>query len=36
MNVVKVNVGADVVRAWMIGCQEGAFLDSGDEPLTKS
>jgi fructose-bisphosphate aldolase class II len=32
MNVVKVNIGADVVRAWMTGCQEGALLDSGDEP----
>jgi ketose-bisphosphate aldolase len=32
MNVVKVNIGADVVRAWMTGCQEGASLDSGDEP----
>jgi fructose/tagatose bisphosphate aldolase len=32
MNVVKVNIGADVVRAWMTGCQEGALLDSGGEP----
>ncbi len=29
MNVVKVNVGADVFRAWMRGIQEGAQLDSG-------
>jgi ketose-bisphosphate aldolase len=32
MNVVKVNIGADVIRAWMTGCQEGALLDSGDAP----
>lgn len=32
MNVVKVNVGADVVRAWMSGVQEGAQLNSGHEP----
>jgi fructose-bisphosphate aldolase class II len=32
MNVVKVNIGADIVRAWMTGCQEGALLDSGHEP----
>jgi len=32
MNVVMVNVGADVVRAWMIGRQEGALSDSADEP----
>jgi fructose-bisphosphate aldolase, class II len=32
MNVVKVNIGADVIRAWMTGCQEGALLDSGDDP----
>lgn len=32
MNVVKVNIGADVVRAWMSGLEEGALLESGDEP----
>jgi fructose-bisphosphate aldolase, class II len=32
MNVVKVNIGADIIRAWMTGCQEGALLDSGDDP----
>ena len=32
MNVVKVNIGADVVRAWMSGLQEGALLESGDKP----
>ena len=32
MNVVKVNIGADVVRAWMRGLQEGALLESGDKP----
>jgi hypothetical protein len=32
MNVVKVNIGADVIRAWMTGCQEGALLESGDDP----
>jgi hypothetical protein len=32
MSVVKVNIGADVIRAWMTGCQEGALLDSGDDP----
>jgi fructose-bisphosphate aldolase, class II len=32
MNVVKVNIGADVVRAWITGCQEGASLDSGEDP----
>lgn len=32
MNVVKVNIGADVIRAWMGGLQEGALLESGDEP----
>ncbi len=34
MNVVKVNVGADLYRAWMSGFQEGASLKvSGDEPV---
>jgi fructose-bisphosphate aldolase, class II len=32
LNVVKVNVGADLVRAWMSGMQEGAQLKSGHEP----
>ena len=32
MNVVKINIGADIVRAWMKGLQEGALLDSGHEP----
>jgi ketose-bisphosphate aldolase len=32
MNVVKVNIGADIVRAWMKGLQEGALLESGHEP----
>ena len=32
MNVVKVNIGADVVRAWMRGLKEGALLESGDDP----
>lgn len=33
MNVVKVNIGADVFRAWVRGLQEGAALKvSGDEP----
>jgi Fructose/tagatose bisphosphate aldolase len=32
MNVVKVNIGADVIRAWMRGLREGALLKSGDEP----
>ena len=32
MNVVKVNIGADIVRAWMKGLNEGALLESGDEP----
>jgi ketose-bisphosphate aldolase len=30
MNVVKVNIGADIFRAWMAGLKEGAQLDSGD------
>jgi fructose-bisphosphate aldolase, class II len=30
MNVVKVNVGADVFRAWMTGIQEGAQLGTGN------
>jgi len=29
MKVVKVNVGADIVRAWMGGIQEGAQLETG-------
>ena len=32
MNVVKVNIGADVIRAWMKGLEEGARLESGHEP----
>jgi fructose-bisphosphate aldolase class II len=32
LNVVKVNIGADIVRAWMSGIQEGASLESGHEP----
>jgi fructose-bisphosphate aldolase class II len=32
MNVVKVNIGADIVRAWMKGINEGILLESGDEP----
>ena len=32
MNVVKVNIGADIVRAWMKGLQEGALLECGHEP----
>jgi fructose-bisphosphate aldolase class II len=32
MNVVKVNIGADVIRAWMRGLKEGALLESGDDP----
>jgi fructose-bisphosphate aldolase class II len=32
MNVVKVNIGADIVRAWMRGLNEGALLESGHEP----
>jgi fructose-bisphosphate aldolase, class II len=32
MNVVKVNIGADIVRAWMKGLSEGALLESGDIP----
>ena len=32
MNVVKVNIGADLVRAWMSGLKEGALLESGHEP----
>ena len=32
MNVVKVNIGADIVRAWMSGVQEGASLESGHDP----
>jgi fructose-bisphosphate aldolase class II len=31
INVVKVNIGADIVRAWMSGMQEGAQLKSGQE-----
>ncbi|HEU4678838.1 MAG TPA: class II fructose-bisphosphate aldolase [Terrimicrobiaceae bacterium] len=29
MNVVKVNIGADIFRAWMAGVKEGAQLESG-------
>jgi fructose/tagatose bisphosphate aldolase len=29
INVVKVNVGADVFRAWMTGIQEGGQLATG-------
>ncbi|HEY0793235.1 MAG TPA: class II fructose-bisphosphate aldolase [Chthoniobacterales bacterium] len=32
MNVVKVNIGADIFRAWMKGLKEGALLESGDDP----
>ena len=32
MNVVKVNIGADIGRAWMSGVQEGASLESGHDP----
>src|SRR6201987_5991844 len=32
MNVVKINIGADIVRAWMKGLQEGALVESGHEP----
>jgi ketose-bisphosphate aldolase len=32
MNVVKINIGADIVRAWMNGVKEGALLESGHEP----
>jgi hypothetical protein len=32
MNVVKINIGADIVRAWMKGLKEGELLDSGHEP----
>ena len=32
LNVVKINIGADLVRAWMKGLQEGALLESGHEP----
>ncbi len=30
MNVVKVNIGADLFRAWMSGLQEGASLEVSD------
>jgi fructose-bisphosphate aldolase, class II len=34
MNVVKVNIGADLFRAWVSGLQEGAALKvTGHEPL---
>ena len=34
LNVVKVNIGADVFRAWVAGLQEGSSLKPrGDEPL---
>ena len=29
MNVVKVNIGADIFRAWMTGVKEGAQLEGG-------
>jgi fructose/tagatose bisphosphate aldolase len=33
MNVVKVNIGADLFRAWVSGLQEGAALEvTGHEP----
>jgi fructose-bisphosphate aldolase class II len=32
MNVVKINIGADIVRAWMNGLKEGELLESGHEP----
>jgi fructose-bisphosphate aldolase, class II len=33
MNVVKVNIGADLFRAWVSGLQEGAALQvTGHEP----
>jgi fructose-bisphosphate aldolase, class II len=32
MNVVKINIGADIVRSWMTGLKEGALLESGHEP----
>ena len=32
MNVVKINIGADIVRAWMKGLHDGALLESGHEP----
>ena len=32
LSVVKVNVGADIVRAWMRGVEEGAQLECGHEP----
>jgi fructose-bisphosphate aldolase, class II len=32
LNVVKINIGADIVRAWMNGLKEGALLESGHEP----
>jgi fructose-bisphosphate aldolase, class II len=32
MNVVKINIGADIVRAWINGLKEGALLDNGHEP----
>jgi fructose/tagatose bisphosphate aldolase len=33
MNVVKVNIGADIVRAWMSGVQEGASLAATTLPI---
>jgi fructose-bisphosphate aldolase, class II len=32
MNVVKVNIGADIVRAWMKGISEGLLLECGEKP----
>src|SRR5215469_9781589 len=32
MNVVKVNIGADIVRAWMSGVKEGAQVKRDNEP----
>jgi fructose-bisphosphate aldolase class II len=32
MNVVKVNIGADIVRAWMKGISEGISMECGEKP----
>ena len=32
MNVVKVNIGADIVRAWMKGINEGISMVCGEKP----
>jgi fructose-bisphosphate aldolase, class II len=32
MNVVKVNIGADIVRAWMKGISEGMSIECGEKP----